>query len=75
MGIAITLFCRGVAMTWVGERQSRQTEVQKIMGTSNAAYYCAWLAFYLLNGIFISLIFIGALSAAGLLTGSSASFG
>ena len=25
MSIAITLFSRGVAITWVGERQSRQT--------------------------------------------------
>lgn len=75
MGIAITLFCRGVALTWVNERQSRQAELQKIMGMSNTAYYCAWMVFYLIDGFIISLIFMGILSAAGIFAGSSLSFG
>lgn len=75
MSIAITLFSRGVAITWVGERESRQTEVQKIMGTSNAAYYSGWLVFNILNGVYISLLFIGILEAIGLFSESTASFG
>lgn len=69
------LFCRGVALNWVGERQSRQSEVQKIMGISNAAYYSGWMVFSLLNGIFISTVFIGILASTGLFSGIGTSFG
>ena len=75
MGIAIMLFCRGVAITWVGERQARQAEVQKISGVSNAAYYSAWLLYYILNGLFISAVFMAGLAAAGLLSVAKVSFG
>ena len=75
MSIAITLFSRGVAISWVGERQSRQAEVQKIMGASNASYYSGWLVFNILNGIYISLLFIGILEAIGLFSETSYSFG
>jgi hypothetical protein len=67
MAIAIMLFCRGVALSWVNERQSRQSEVQKIMGASNIAYYTAWMYYFILNGLFLSLVFIGILAAAGLM--------
>ena len=49
--------------------------MQKIMGTSNAAYYSGWLVFNVLNGFFISLLFIGVLEAAGLFSESTGSFG
>jgi hypothetical protein len=75
MGIAIMLFCRGVALSWTNEKQSKQAEVQKIMGASNTAYYAGWMAYYLLNGIFLSLVFVGALTAAGLINNSTTSFG
>ena len=75
MSIAIILFCRGVAMTWVGERQSRQAEVQKIMGITNTSYYSGWLTFYLLNGFFLSIVFIGICAAAGVLSDTGFSFG
>lgn len=74
MTIAIMLFCRGVGLTWVGERQSKQAEVQKIMGLSNAAYYCAWMLFYIINGLFLSVIFIGVLEAAGIFNDMGISF-
>ena len=45
------------------------------MGTSNAAYYSGWMVFSILNGIFISVVFIGLLAATGLLSGTGASFG
>lgn len=75
MGIAIMLFCRGVALSWVNEKQSKQEEVQKIMGASNMAYYSGWIVYYLLNGIFLSVVFIGVLTAAGLFKDSNISFG
>lgn len=75
MGIAIMLFCRGVALSWSNEKQSKQAEVQKIMGASNTAYYAGWMVYYLLNGIFLSLVFIGVLTGAGLFSGSNTSFG
>jgi hypothetical protein len=45
------------------------------MGASNAAYYSGWMVFSLLNGIFISAVFIGILTATGLLSGTGAGFG
>lgn len=45
------------------------------MGASNTAYYAGWMAYYLINGIFLSLVFIGILTAAGLINSSNTSFG
>ncbi len=74
MTIAIMLFCRGVGLTWVSERQNKQAEVQKIMGLSNAAYYCAWMFFYILNGLFLSIIFVGILEGVGIFNDIGISF-
>lgn len=45
------------------------------MGVSNAAYYAGWMAYFLLNGLFLSLVFIGVLTGAGLLSESTVGFG
>ena len=45
------------------------------MGVTNTAYYAGWMLYYTLNGLFISLVFMGVLSAAGLFKDSSVSFG
>ena len=45
------------------------------MGASNAAYYSGWLFFSILNGIYISLLFIGILDAIGLFSEANNSFG
>ncbi len=66
MSIAIMMFCRGVALSWVGEKQSKQGEVQKIMGATNAAYYSGWMVFFIINGAILSLIYINVLNAIGI---------
>ena len=38
------------------------------MGLSNAAYYSGWIVFYLIDGLIISVIFMGILSAANVFT-------
>jgi hypothetical protein len=75
MSIAIMMFCRGVALSWVGEKQSKQAEVQKIMGTSNAAYFSGWFAFFIINGIFLSVVYILILNGIGVFHNASAGFG
>jgi len=75
MSIAIMLFCRGVALNWVGEKQNKQAEVQRIMGVTNSAYFSAWFSFFLLNGIFLSVVFIGLLALVGVFDNSGFTFG
>lgn len=75
MSIAIMMYCRGVAQNWVGEKQSKQAEVQRIMGVSNRAYYSGWMAFFILNGIFLSVVFISIINGIGVFNNLSVSFG
>lgn len=65
MSIAIMMFCRGVALSWVGEKQNKQAEVQRIMGVTNPAYFTGWFTFFILNGTFLSVVYITALQLAG----------
>jgi len=75
MSIAIMLFCRGVAMSWVSEKQTKQAEIQRIMGVSNSAYFTGWFTFFIINGIFLSVVFIGLLASVGVFNDSSFTFG
>ena len=75
MSIAIMMFCRGVALSWVGEKQSKQAEVQKIMGTTNSAYLTGWFMFFILNGVFLSVVYVGTLQGLGVFNNSTVSFG
>jgi hypothetical protein len=75
MSIAIMMFCRGVALNWVGEKQSKQAEVQRIMGTTNSAYFSGWFAFFIFNGVYLSVIYILVLHWIGVFSQSSVSFG
>lgn len=75
MSIAIMMFCRGVALSWVGEKQSKQAEVQKIMGTTNSAYFTGWFLFFILNGVFLSAVYVGTLQGLGVFKESTVSFG
>jgi hypothetical protein len=65
MPLAIMLFVRGSVLTWVSEKQYKHVEVQKIMGATFSAYLISWMAFFLLNGLILSVKFIGILSIAG----------
>lgn len=56
MALAVAGYSRTVALTWVNERESRQKELQKIMGLSHFTYILAWLSYYLLNGFLVSLL-------------------
>ena len=55
MSIAIMMFCRGVALNWVAEKQTKQAEVQKIMGTKTPSFIASWIIFFIINGIIISV--------------------
>jgi hypothetical protein len=65
MSIAIMLYCRGVALSWVSEKQTKQAEIQRIMGLSNAGYFAGWFTYFILNGVFLSVLFMGLLASAG----------
>ena len=75
MSFAIVMFCRGVALNWVNEKQSKQAEVQKIMGATNLAYFSGWFVFFILNGLILSLIFVGLIIVSGVLSTSYLSYG
>lgn len=45
------------------------------MGISNGAYYMGWIVFNLINGLAVSLIFIGVLAITGLFSGEDTNFG
>ena len=63
MSLAVLMFVRGVSMSWVGEKQSKQAELQHIMGITNRAYFAGWFASFIVTGVAISLIFTGLLNA------------
>ena len=65
MPLALMLFCRSSVLTWVSEKQYKHAEVQKIMGASFSTYVLSWSAFFLLNGILLSLVFMGVLYIGG----------
>ncbi len=65
------LFCRGSVLSWVAEKQQKHAEVQKIMGASFSAYLFSWITFFFLNGIFLSAVFIGILTAANVFSNLS----
>jgi len=65
MPLALMLFCRGSVLTWVAEKQYKHVEIQKIMGASFSSYLFSWVAFFLINGILLSVIFIAILTFAG----------
>lgn len=45
------------------------------MGTSNSAYFSGWFAFFILNVIFLSAVYIVALKIIGVFNHASMSFG
>lgn len=45
------------------------------MGTTNSAYFAGWLLFFILNGVFLSVIYVGALQGIGVFNDASVSFG
>lgn len=75
MSIAIMMFCRGVALNWVAQKQTKQAEVQKIMGTKTPSFIASWIIFFIINGIIISVQYIGLLEVTGVFAKSNISFG
>jgi hypothetical protein len=45
------------------------------MGVSNSAYLTGWLTFFIINGVFLSVVFIALLHAAGIFSSSSFTIG
>ena len=66
MPLALMLFCRSSVLTWVAEKQHKHAEVQKIMGASFSTYVLSWSAFFLLNGILLTLVFMAVLFIGGI---------
>ena len=75
MSLAILMFCRGVAMSWVAEKQAKQAELQHIMGITNRAYFAGWFASFLSTGLVLSLIFTGLLNATNIYSETGVSYG
>jgi hypothetical protein len=45
------------------------------MGTTNSAYFSGWFMFFISNGVFLSVVYIGLLHIVGAFKDSSVSFG
>ena len=56
IAIAIIGYTRYSAMSWVSEKETRQKELQKIMGMSSSVYLFGWLTYYILNGLMITCV-------------------
>lgn len=71
MTMAITSYSRAMVIAWVGERQTRQKEVQEIMGLNPYSHFIGWIIYFILNGLYVSIVFIVPLQFINIFDGSS----
>ena len=53
MSLAVMGYTRATGLNWVMERETRQKELQKIMGMTSLGYVGGWLIYFILNALAI----------------------
>ena len=53
MSMAVIGFTRATCLNWVSEKETRQKELQKIMGVSSLGYILGWMLYFILNALLI----------------------
>ena len=75
MTLTLVSYSRAMVISWVSERQTRQKELQQIMGLNPYAHFTGWIGYYILNGLLVSVVFIFPLKWLGVYESYFVSFG